>query len=114
MLTATGHRSYRIPKDNLVVYWRDLDMQQGNFPASFDIRDPNIDYVSLAKGQQGNFPASFDIRDPDIDYVSLAKGLGVPGMRVTQPGEMPEAVAAMLAHDGPYLIDLMLEDRVNR
>jgi benzoylformate decarboxylase len=90
MPTATGHRSYRILKDNLVVYWRDLDMQQGNFPASFDIRDP------------------------DIDYVSLAKGLGVPGTRVTQPWEMPEAIAAMLAHDGPYLIDLILEDRVSR
>ncbi|MGA8157389.1 MAG: thiamine pyrophosphate-binding protein [Rhodoplanes sp.] len=85
-----NNRSYRILKDNLVVYWLDLDIQQGNFPASFDIRDP------------------------DIDYVSLAKGLGVPGTRVTQPGEMPEAIAAMLAHDGPYLIDLILEDRVNR
>jgi len=85
-----NNRSYRILKDNLVVYWRDLDMQQGNFPASFDIHDPNV------------------------DYVSLAKGMGVPGVRVTQPGDMAGAIATMLAHDGPYLIDLILEDRVNR
>ena len=85
-----NNRSYRILKDNLVAYWRDLDIQQANFPTSFDIRDP------------------------DVDYVSLAKGMGVPGTRVTQPGEMAGAIAAMLAHDGPYLIDLILEDRVNR
>jgi benzoylformate decarboxylase len=85
-----NNRSYRILKDNLVVYWRAVG------------------------AQSANFPASFDIRDPEIDYVALAKGMGVPGVRVTKPGEMAEAIAAMLAHDGPYLIDLMLEDRVNR
>jgi benzoylformate decarboxylase len=85
-----NNRSYRILKDNLVVYWRDLHMQQGDFPASFDIRDP------------------------DLDYVSLAKGMGVPGTRVTRPSEMAGAIAAMLAHNGPYLIDLILEDHVNR
>ena len=85
-----NNRSYRILKDNLVVYWRDLHMQQGDFPASFDIRDP------------------------DLDYVSLAKGMGVPGTRVTRPSEMAGAIAAMLAHNGPYLIYLVLEDHVNR
>lgn len=85
-----NNRSYRILKDNLVVYWRNLNIQQGEFPASFDIHDP------------------------DVDFVSLARGFGVPGMRVKQPGETAPALTAMLAHDGPYLIDLILEDRVNR
>jgi benzoylformate decarboxylase len=85
-----NNRSYRILKDNLVVYWRD-------------------------QGVSGyDFPPSFDIRDPEIDYVSLAKGMGVPGVRVTQPSEMSGAIRAMLEHDGPFLIDLILEDGVAR
>ena len=85
-----NNRSYRILKDNLVVYWRDIGTQQGEFPPSFDIHDP------------------------DVDFVSLAKGMGVPGVRVTEPDDMAGAIATMLAHDGPYLIDLVLEDRVIR
>ncbi len=46
--------------------------------------------------------------------MALAKGLGVPGLRVTEPGEMAGAIAAMLSHDGPFLIDLILEDSVHR
>ena len=64
--------------------------------------------------QQADFPPSFDIHDPEVDYVSLAKGMGVPGVRVTQPGEMAGAIRAMLEHDGPFLVDLILEDSVRR
>ena len=46
--------------------------------------------------------------------MSLAKGMGVPGVRVTQPGEMAGAIRSMLEHDGPFLIDLILEDSVRR
>ena len=45
-----NNRSYRLLKDNLVVYWRDMNIQQTDFPASFDIHDPEVDYVALAKG----------------------------------------------------------------
>jgi benzoylformate decarboxylase len=85
-----NNRSYRILKDNLVVYWRERN-----------INPPD-------------FPAPFNIREPDVDYVSLAKGLGVPGVRVTRPGEMRSAIRSMLEHDGPFLIDLILEDTVQR
>ena len=85
-----NNRSYRILKDNLVVYWRDMGITGGDFPPPFDIHAP------------------------EIDYVSLAKGMGVPGVRVTQPGEMAGAIRSMLEHDGPFLIDLILEDSVRR
>jgi benzoylformate decarboxylase len=87
---VTNNRSYRILKDNLVVYWRERGINSAEFPAPFDIHDP------------------------DIDYVSLAKGMGVPGLRVSRPGEMAAAIKAMLEHDGPFLIDLILEDTVRR
>lgn len=81
-----NNRSYRILKDNLAVYWRNHGIQNEDFPASFDIRDPAI------------------------DYVALAGGFGVPGVRVTQPDQIAESIATMLVHDGPFLIDLILDD----
>ncbi len=85
-----NNRSYRLLKDNLVAYWRELNVSPPDFPPSFDLLDP------------------------DVDFVSLAKGMGVPGLRVTTPAEVAPAIQAMLAHDGPFLIDLILERDVRR
>ena len=38
------------------------------------------------------------------DFVTIAKGFGVPGKTVTDPAKVKEAVAEMLAHEGPYLL----------
>lgn len=81
-----NNRSYRLLKDNLERYWQILGMRATSFPASFDIHDP------------------------PVDYVSLAEGLGVPGVRVTQPDEMSAGIKEMLVHDGPFLLELVLED----
>jgi benzoylformate decarboxylase len=85
-----NNHSYRLLKQNLVDYWADLGSKEESFPPPFDI------------GQ------------PDLDFVSLAKGLGVPGVRVAQPQEIAPAIQTMLAHEGPFLIELMLEGNVQR
>ena len=84
--------SYRILKQNIVSYWSDRGLQP----------------------DQASFPPSFDIREPELDFVSLARGLGVPGCRVSQPAEIAEAITTMLKHEGPYLIELVLERDVSR
>jgi benzoylformate decarboxylase len=89
-----NNRSYRLLKQNLLDYWADLELSPAEFPQSF--------------------PPSFDIRDPDLDFVGLARSLGVPGYRVAQPSEIEPAIRAMLEHDGPFLIDLVLEGNVAR
>jgi len=35
--------------------------------------------------------------------------MGVPGRRVEKVQEVDDAVRALLDHDGPYLIDLVVE-----
>ena len=52
--------------------------------------------------------------EPDLDFVSLALGLGVPGCRVSQPEQIAGAITTMLEHEGPYLIELVLERDVSR
>jgi benzoylformate decarboxylase len=81
--------SYRLLKENLVRYWHDGDAGEGEFPPFFDVHEPTI------------------------DFVALAAALGVPGMQVSKPGEVDQAIRAMLGHDGPYLLEVVLDREVS-
>jgi len=81
--------SYRLLKENLVRYWRDND------------------------AGDREFPVFFDVHEPAIDFVALAGALGVPAMQVSKPGEVDLALRAMLDHDGPYLLELILDREVS-
>ena len=56
--------------------------------------------------------SSVELQNPD--FVTIAKGFGVPGRSVSDPTEVNDAIAEMLAHDGPYLLHLrtVKEDNV--
>ncbi|RMF23306.1 MAG: acetolactate synthase large subunit, partial [Bacteroidetes bacterium] len=47
------------------------------------------------------------------DFVKIAEGFGVPGRSIRRPEELPEAVAEMLAHPGPYLLHVQVEKEDN-
>jgi thiamine pyrophosphate-dependent acetolactate synthase large subunit-like protein len=91
-LVICNNHSYRLLKFNLLDYWQAQGLKPPDFPASF--------------------PNCFDLRDPDLDFVGIAKAMGVPGARVTQPAEIAPAVQTMLDHDGPFLIDLEVDGSV--
>lgn len=54
-------------------------------------------------------PHYYDL--PAIDYVSIGQGYGVPGMRVEKEKQMAEAIDRMIAAEGPFLIDLVLQSK---
>jgi len=85
-----NNHSYRILKYNIQQYWRERH---------FSERD---------------FPASFDIKHPDIRFAEMAMGMGVQATRVEKPDQVGPAIEKMLAHKGPYLVDLVLTDEVPR
>jgi benzoylformate decarboxylase len=80
-----NNRRYHLLDLNIEQYWR----EQGVSPHAY--------------------PAAFDLSDPDIGFTGLASALGVPGRRVEKLYEVDSAVEAMLAHDGPYLVDLVID-----
>ena len=51
-----------------------------------------------------------DIREPAIDYTALAQSMGVPGRRITDPGQIAPALREALAAGGPRLIEVMVAD----
>lgn len=81
---CNNHR-YRLLDHNIERYWREQDVASRPHPAAFDL--------------------SF----PDISFSDLARSLGVAAQRVEKAEEAEEAVTRMLAHEGPYLIDLVID-----
>ena len=47
------------------------------------------------------------------DFVKLAEAFGCKGIKVDQPGDMDEAIAEMLAYDGPVIMDVLVEKHEN-
>ncbi|GHB79296.1 benzoylformate decarboxylase [Streptomyces cirratus] len=79
-----NNRKYRLLDDNIAQYWRERDIAEHDFPGSFDLSHP------------------------EIDFAGLARALGADGTRVEKPDEAVAAVGRMLAHPGPYLVDIQI------
>lgn len=77
---------------------------------SYRLLQLNIDQFWKERNVTGHdHPMSFDLSEPPIKFHELARALGVASVRVEKPWEIEKAVTEMLAHPGPFLIDLVLE-----
>ena len=79
---------YQILKLNILQYWRERQIPEHNYPPSFDICDP------------------------DISFVDLARSLGVEAIRIEKPEQIATAIKKALSYDGPFLIDLVLTNEI--
>lgn len=77
--------AYQLLKLNILQYWRD---QVGEAPHEF--------------------PRGFDLQPPAIDFAAMAGAMGVAAARVDNPDAVEEGVARMLAHEGPFLLDMVI------
>jgi acetolactate synthase-1/2/3 large subunit len=55
-----------------------------------------------------NAAAMFDVEDPELDWVALAKGHGVQAVRVTDTDQFVAAFGGAMARRGPFLIEVVL------
>lgn len=55
--------------------------------------------------------SSVHLQNPD--FVKVAEGFGVPGKKITNPADVPQAIADLLAYDGPYLLHCQVEKEEN-
>ena len=53
-----------------------------------------------------------DLTDPALRFDRMAESMGVPGRRVEKPEELGPALREALAHDGPSLVDVVMESPV--
>lgn len=53
-----------------------------------------------------NAQAMFDVENPELDWVSLAKGHGVPAARIEDADSFVRALTGALSENGPFLIEV--------
>jgi benzoylformate decarboxylase len=83
-----NNHSYELLKLNMQQYWRSRQLPEREFPASFDLHDP------------------------DIRFDELARAMGVQALRVETPEQIGPAVRQALVDDDPFLIDLVITSEV--
>jgi benzoylformate decarboxylase len=63
--------------------------------------------VSMRKSERF---VGMDLRDPDIDFVSLARSMGVAARRVTDPQDVAPALREATRAGGPQLVEVRVAD----
>lgn len=83
-----NNRSYRLLQLNISQYWREQGV------ASHD------------------FPLSFDLSKPELNFAEMARSMGVPAVRIASPSEVEPAVRQAMSYQGPFLMDVVIEGNV--
>ncbi|MEU3454707.1 thiamine pyrophosphate-binding protein [Micromonospora sp. NPDC006766] len=77
----------------------------------YELLNRNIEqYWSERAIGRHEYPRSFDLSHPEVDFVGLARSFGADGMRVDKPDQVAEAVGRLLTSRRPFLIDLATDD----
>ena len=64
-----------------------------------------LGFVALEMKASGFVDTQVDLHNPD--FAAMATAMGIHAQRVEDPGDLPDAIAAMLAHDGPAVLDVV-------
>ena len=75
----------------------------------------NNGYLGMVRQWQELFYAKRYVATPIScpDFVKVAEAYCIPGLRVTQREEVAPAIEQAMDHDGPFLIDFMVEPEEN-
>jgi len=64
-----------------------------------------LGFVALEMNAAGFVELGTNLQNPD--FAAMARAMGIHAIRVEDPGELEQAVAEVLAHDGPALLDVV-------
>lgn len=75
--------------------------------SAYRLLEYNLDEYRKSFSLTGaKYPDSFQI--PNIGFTDLAKSLGVKALKVTHPTQVKDALRQALAHNGPFLLDVVI------
>lgn len=69
-----------------------------------------VEYLGTAV--RGRKFVAMDLTDPELRFDRMAESMGVHGRRVERPEAIAPALKEALAHDGPSLVDVVMESPV--
>ena len=83
-----------------------ITLTQAKLPVKVVIFNNGVlGFVALEMKAAGFLDTGVDLENPD--FAAMARAMGLHAKRVEDPGDLPGAVADMLAHDGPALLDVV-------
>jgi pyruvate dehydrogenase (quinone) len=65
-----------------------------------------LGFVELEQKSTGFLPFGTELQNPN--FAAMAEAVGMRGIRLEDPAEVDEGIAAALAHDGPVLVDAVV------
>jgi pyruvate dehydrogenase (quinone) len=85
-----------------------LTIRQLKLPVKIVVyNNASLGFVELEMKANGILEYGTALDNPN--FAALAEAAGLHGIRVTDPAEMPAAIAEMLAHPGPVLLDAVVK-----
>ena len=65
-----------------------------------------LGFIELEQKSSGFLPNGTELENPN--FAAMAEAVGVRGIRLEDPGEVSDGIAAALAHEGPVLVDAVV------
>jgi pyruvate dehydrogenase (quinone) len=65
-----------------------------------------LGFIELEQKSAGFLPNGTDLKNPN--FAAMAETIGMRGIRIEDPSQINDGIAAALAHDGPVLIDAVV------
>ena len=65
-----------------------------------------LSFIELEQRASGFLSTGTELKNPN--FAAMAEAMGIRGIRVERPGEVEAAIADALAHDGPVLVDAVV------
>ncbi|QDE38244.1 ubiquinone-dependent pyruvate dehydrogenase [Luteibacter pinisoli] len=69
------------------------------------LNNGTLGFVELEMKAAGLIETGVELKNPD--FAAMANAIGIHGRRVTRASDLPSAIAEVLSHDGPALLDVV-------
>ena len=84
-----------------------LTLTQHSLPVKVVVfNNSALGFVELEQKSTGFINTGTELKNPD--FAAMANAIGVRGIRLQDPGDVGEGIAAALAHNGPVLVDAVV------
>jgi pyruvate dehydrogenase (quinone) len=84
-----------------------LTLAQSNLPVKVVVfNNGALGFIELEQKSTGFLDFGTELKNPN--FAAMADAMGIRGIRITDASEVEEAIATALSHDGPVLIDAVV------
>jgi pyruvate dehydrogenase (quinone) len=84
-----------------------LSLKQLHLPVKVVVfNNGALGFIELEQKWTGFLPFGTDFENPN--FAAMAEAVGIRGIRIEDPGQVEDGIAAALSHDGPVVVDAVV------